>query len=143
MNLLKRLYRLGAVSLLSVFVFTGCSSTLSLVADRHINNNVRLPVDLIMVRNDAEVIDIGPDSWFGDPKRETLTIEDELIRLSFSGGEKMKYKLTMGSGVDKLIIFADYINQDERDKQQIVIPRSRWGFSHTVQLRKNGLELKE
>jgi hypothetical protein len=128
---------------LFLLIFMGCSSNLSLIADKSINNDVRLPVDLIMVENDAEVLAIGPDSWFGHPRRDNLTIEEELIRLSFSGGEKMDYKLSLGSDVEQLVIFADFINQTEREKQQVVIPRSCLGFSRKVHIGKEGLELKE
>lgn len=140
-NKLRLFSNLSLFALL--FISTGCSSNLSLVADKSINNDVRLPIDLIMVENGAEVLAIGADSWFGHPKRENLTLEEELIRLSFSGGEKLDYKLSLGSDVEQLIIFADFINQADREKQQVVIPRSCLGFSKEVHIGKERLELKE
>jgi len=126
-----------------VMILTGCSNNLSLIADKHINGGVRLPVDIIKVKDSAKVVQIGPDAWFGDPKRENLVLEDELIRLSFSGGERMNHRLEMDSDVENLVIFADYSNQNDRNKQQIIIPRSWLGFSHTILIREDGLELKK
>ena len=129
--------------LVFLVLLVGCSSNLTLVAERTINNDVRLPIDIIMVEDAASVLAIGPDSWFGHPQREKLTLDDELIRLSFSGGERMDYKLSLGSKIDKLIIFADFINQEDRKQQQVVIPRSRFGFSKEVRIGKDALEMKE
>lgn len=129
--------------ILAAGLISGCSSNLKLVADGYINEGVRLPVDLIMVENSKSVLAIGPDSWFGDHRRDALLRNEQLLRLSFSGGEAMDYDIKMGSEVDELVIYADYVENNDRQAQQVVIPKCFFGWKHTLMIKKNGLELKE
>ncbi|KPA19400.1 conserved hypothetical protein, membrane or secreted [Candidatus Magnetomorum sp. HK-1] len=153
MNLRKKL--ISSIFLLFIFVFflSACSGvnikptqiwsiSLTFIADQHINNGIRLPVDVIAVKSSDAVLEVGPEDWFGDSKREKL-LKDEIFKLAIGDGEKRQIKIKLNSEIQRLLIFADYTDQVERKGQQIVIDPDKWQLNYIIHLKDKSMELEE
>lgn len=141
-----------AFILISV-VLSGCASpltpsstdvTLSLQADVPINDGVLLPID-IMATNEIKaeaILGIPPGLWFGSDIREHLT-KEEIHKLAVRGGETRSIAVTIGHGIERIIVYADYEHTSGREGQQLIIsPRKSWfSKNYLISVRNNRLEL--
>ncbi len=126
-------------------VGSGCSTLkVRMKAEDRINNDVLLPVDIIVVSESMqnEVMEIGPEEWFGHSLRERLT-EIELHSLAISGGEKRKVKVKRKSRSQKVIVYADYDNSTDRNKQQVIIVPKKFRRTHCVEIMENEMRSKK
>jgi hypothetical protein len=114
--------------------------SITFIADKHINNNVRLPVDIIAVKNSDGILDIGPEKWFGDPERDTL-LREEIVKLAIGNEGKRKIDIKISSEIKHLIVFSDYTDLTERKGQQIVLDLDKWKWNFIIYLRENKMEL--
>ena len=136
--------------LLVCIALSGCAGpkytdvTLSIKADTSINDGVLLPIDVIAVdESKAEsVLSISPEEWFGNDMRERLTSE-EIQKLAVKGGGARTVNVRVRSEVGRIIIYADYENTSERDRQQIIIfpKKEQFRGTYSIQVQKNRLEL--
>ncbi len=129
---------------------TGCATkpeliTIHLTADRHINDGVRLPVDIIAVEGSGEasfmgsVMKIGPEAWFGHSKRDQLSRRD-YVPLAISGGETREETLKLNEEIKRVIVYADFENNKERDTQQVIIIPEKRHEKHFIMIRESELE---
>jgi len=114
--------------------------SITLIADKHINNNDLLPVDIIVVKASDTILEIGPENWFGDPKRDTL-LEGEIYKLAIGNSQKRCIKIKVNPDIEKLIIFSDYTDLTDREGQQIVIDPEKWQLHYYIHLRDRKMEL--
>lgn len=132
------------ILIISIFM-TGCSTMIiSIEADKDINDGILLPVDIISVNESfaGKVSDIGPQDWFGHYYREKLS-PDELNTLAIAGGQNRRVKVKIHSGVERIIVYTDFENIDDRDSQQVILMSSRFRRYKFIRIRGNGLELKK
>ena len=139
------------IIVITALVLSGCAMpkgfsdvTIMLESEGSINEGVLLPVD-ILVANDglaSSALGIGPDDWFGAELRDRLTNE-EVQRLAIRGGTTRNVKVSIPEDVRRVIIFADYENNNERFGQQIVITPEKLNFfpKYRVRIRDNRMEL--
>jgi hypothetical protein len=118
--------------------------TLSLQADVPLNDGVLLPIDIIATNEiKAEaILGIPPGLWFGSDMREHLT-KEEVHKLAVRGGETRDIAVTIGHGIGRIIVYADYENTSGREGQQLIIsPRKSWfSKNYLISVRNNRLEL--
>ncbi len=118
--------------------------TLYFESDPYINDNVLLPVDVVIVdRSLAEtILEIGPDNWFGDTLRDRL-VGDEVHHLAIKGSSQRQVEVTIPEETTKVIIYADYENNLDRPGQQIVISPEKTKFQrrYNVKIQNNKMEL--
>jgi hypothetical protein len=136
--------------LLVCIALTGCGGpkytdvTLAIKADTSINDGVLLPIDVIAVDESKaqSVLSVSPEEWFGNDIRERLTSE-EIQKLAIKGGGTRTLNVRVRSDVGRIIIYADYENTSERDRQQIIIfPKNeRFQGKYSILVQKNRLEL--
>jgi len=105
-----------------------------------INENVLIPIDVIVTENSDAILEIGPENWFAHPKRDSL-LNNELYRMTISGWDTHKLWLKPDSFIRKIIIFADYENLHDRDGQQLVLFPKMMDFTYTIKITSNGMEL--
>ena len=119
------------------------SITLHFQSSDIINENVLLPVDIVIVDKSMSetVLQIGPDDWFGDVLRDRL-VGKEVTHLAFRGNSEREVKIDIPDGVSKVIIYADYENKIDRIGQQIVISPETMNFSpsYTIHIQQNKME---
>jgi predicted component of type VI protein secretion system len=132
---------------------TGCAApttprytevAMSLKADVPINDGVLLPIDIITVNEikaDA-VLAISPEVWFGNEMRERLTPE-EIQKFAVKDGGTRKIDVRVPSDTGRIIVYADFENTSERQKQQIIIVpgKERFRDSYLIRVHNNRLEL--
>lgn len=139
------------LSVLFCFLGSSCSLpsqfsniTLYFEATDDINDNVLLPVDIVIVDKSLSetVLQIGPDDWFGDVLRDRL-VGNEVTHLAFRSSSERNVKIDIPEGVTKVIIYADYENNIDRVGQQIVISPETMNFSpsYTIKIKQNKMEL--
>lgn len=131
---------------------SGClapkTSTITLLfsADREINENVLLPLDIVVVDKSLSetILDIGPDAWFGDSLRDRL-VGEEVHHLAIKGGSTREVSVEVPGETNKVIIYADYENNIDRLGQQIVISpeQSTFSPSYEVIIKDNNMELSQ
>ena len=128
--------------------FMSCATTstytLSFAADKQINDDVLLPVDIIVAKDPVmnSVVEIGPEEWFGHQTREVL-VERELYPLAISGGEERVKKIIVDKEISRIIIFADYENSNDRDDQQLIINTSDRKTKYLILITENKLEIEK
>ena len=132
--------------ILSVFVSCVSKSTytLNFSADPQINEDVLLPVDVIVTKDSSmnAVIEIGPEDWFGHQTREVL-IHSELYPLAISGGDKREKKVVVEKDISRIIIYADYENNNNREDQQLIINCSEGKRKYKILIKENNLEMEK
>jgi len=122
--------------------FTIGSLPIFFVADNNnINENLLIPVDIIVVENSDPVLEIGPENWFMHQKRDALLKDKEIYRLTLSSWEQRKISIIPGSDVKKIVIYADYEKIFDRNGQQIVIFPKTMDFTYMIKMTRNGMEL--
>jgi hypothetical protein len=136
----------------SCLFLNGCISskvskiTLHFNADREINENVLLPLDVVVVDKSLSetVLSIGPDDWFGDSLRDRL-VGEEVHHLAIKGGATREITVKIPEETNKVIIYADYENNIDRLGQQIVIAPKKAVFSpnYKVLIRDKNMELAQ
>ncbi|OKY76355.1 MAG: hypothetical protein BM485_03710 [Desulfobulbaceae bacterium DB1] len=118
--------------------------TLNFAADPSINDDVLLPVDIVVVDRavSESVLEIGPENWFGETLRDRL-VGEEIQHVAIKGDARREVKITIPEGVTKVIIYADYENNVDRLGQQIVISPEKNNFapSYKVNIKDNRMEL--
>jgi len=136
-------------------VLSGCAAqarpkytdvSLSLQADAPINDGVLLPIDVIAVNEikaDA-VLSVSPEEWFGNDMRERLTSE-EIQKFAIKDGGNRIIDVRVPSEVGRIIVYADYENTSERERQQIIIfpGKDRFKSNYSIRIQKNRLELTQ
>jgi len=120
------------------------SMTIHVAADVNVNDGVLLPLDILFVENDKAdaALAVGPDKWFGEDLRERLT-NDEIRRLAIRSGDRKDVQISYPDSVKKIIIFADYENNNDRFGQQLLITPDNFKFknSYHVNIHGNRMEL--
>jgi len=136
-------------------VMSGCAAqsrpkytdvSLTLQADAPINDGVLLPIDVIAVNESKadSVLAVSPDEWFGNDMRERLTSE-EIQKFAIKDGGSRTIDVRVPSEVGRIIIYADYENTSERERQQIIIfpGKDRFKRNYSIRIQKNRLELTQ
>jgi len=148
---MKRLWRTGVFLFIFPGFIMGCAMnyklkptqiTLFIEAGPHINGGVLLPLDIIVVDASLSdlILDIGPEVWFGHSSRDRL-VKKELRRFAISSGEIREIKVDVTRKTKRIIIYADYENDMDRNGQQLVIEPKRWHFNYTIHIGLNKMEL--
>ncbi len=141
------------MSVLMSGVLFGCASpltptstdvTLSLQADVPINDGVLLPIDIITtseIKAEA-ILSIPPGLWFGSDMRESLS-KQEVHKFAVREGEARDITVTIGRGIGRIIIYADYENTNGREGQQLIISPGKSWFrkNYLISVRNSQLEL--
>lgn len=136
----------GLVLCMILSVLVSCVSkstyTLNFSADPQINENVLLPVDVIVTKDSSmnKVIEIGPEDWFGHQAREVL-VYNELFPLAISGGDEREKKIVVEKDISRIIIYADYENNNNREDQQLIINCSEDKRNYKILIKENTLEM--
>ncbi len=134
------------ICLLSVTLISCGSKTLTLkfTADPVINSDVLLPVDVIITPDPVmkEILNIGPEDWFGHRTRDIL-IKDELFTMAIAGGTERTKEIPMDENISKIIIYADYEETINREDQQLIINCADDETSYDILIRANHLEMKK
>ena len=142
----KRLSGLVFCMILSVLMSCAGKSTytLNFSADQQINEDVLLPVDVIVAKEPLmnKIIKIGPEDWFGHNSREVL-VDNELYPFAISGGDERKKEVVVEKDISRIIIYADYENSDNRDDQQVIINCSDSKRNYRIRIKKNNLEIEK
>ena len=119
------------------------SITLHFTAEKYINDDVLLPIDIILVKGSVidAILDIGPEQWFGHIQRESLE-KNERISLAMSGGEERIKRIELTPGFTRMIVFADYEGNTEREGQQLIIPQGKLKKEYRIKIKERALEIE-
>lgn len=142
------------ICLLSAIVISSCgfkkigqpelrTLTLHFKADSVINDQVLLPVDIIVTPSPVmkKIVQIGPEAWFGSQFRDTL-LDDEIYPLAISGGGERTKKIVL-KDITKILVYADFENTMNRDAQQLILDCPKEDNQYEILIKDKNLELKQ
>lgn len=141
------------ICILSALVVSSCGKkvqppelrtlTLYFKADSVINDQVLLPVDIIVTPSAVmkKIVQIGPEAWFGSQFRDTL-LDDELYPLAISGGGERTKKIVL-KDITKILVYADFENAMNRDAQQLILDCPKEDNQYEILIKEKSLELKQ
>lgn len=106
--------------------------SLQFKAEKEINSDKKLPIDIVYITYVQELRELNrysPEIWFEGNKRSEWKQKESL---SISGGEKQTIELNprILERTVLLVVIADYQNQNDASKQQIVVDYA--GKEHEV-----------
>ena len=117
--------------------------TLHFKADPAINDQVLLPVDIIVTPAPVmkKIVQIGPEAWFGSQFRDTL-LDDEIYPLAISGGGERTKKIVL-KDITKILVYADFENAMNREAQQLILDCPKEDNQYEILIKEKNLELKQ
>jgi len=112
-----------------IIIFSGCSHinswfrpseiTFYIRADKNIETKgFSLTVDIITAANWEEIWEVGSTKFFGHELREKLIKENKIKIITINPGEYNIEKIYMPDDINKIIIFAEYPEVDNIEKQK-------------------------
>jgi len=119
--------------------------SISLIADKNINNNNLLQLEIIVVKPiKASIIKKeSPDRWFASNERNKLYAKHELYYHGVIGGYRAKEIISVPPDTEEIIVYADFEKKGIKDeKQQLYIPLKKWFCCYEILIRKDYIDYR-